>query len=233
MATYDAWLVGTSPILMNLMSEEQLEQIGGLTPSQPQLKGTGLTKHDLAAPKIYRDGEQICMPVVNLLAALAYAGRFIKYDGKQISTATTTRIFMMMGIPGEMLPLLIHDGNAKFHVATDEDWMADLRRGTSNNLKGGGAVPIIRPKFENWALKVPVWINDKEFPLETIQELFRYAGLVSGLCDFRPNKNGNFGMFRPVNWVETQTLTVEEDIFTSDNVKNLVFEILDFSREVA
>ena len=52
-----------------------------------------------------------------------------------------------------------------------------------------------RPGFPAWAVNVPVRFNTRAITLEQLANLFRQAGFSVGICEWRPSKDGAFGMF--------------------------------------
>lgn len=195
MQSYRVFLQGDR-LLMDRMPEETLED---LRTGKRSPKDRSQSKEDECRPKIYRDTEgKIVIPVINLLAALVHAGRQVKIGKVQVSTAKTTNLFGFMTVSGENMPLYILD-EGKWRQATDEDWTPDTRRGTNPN--GGEAVAVVRPKFQNWGVVATVTFDpSQKVKLDNIETIFETAGRVSGLCSFRPQKKGNFGMFQPVDW---------------------------------
>lgn len=180
-----ATLGSISPLLMNPMTDEVLEGIRTKT-SPP--KRTDWTREEEASTKLYRDNGSIGIPSLNLFACLVEAGRLVKVNGKQISTASSTTLPSFLSIEEFFLPF---KGNPK--------WVADLRRGTNEK---GQAVPIVRPRFDNWKIDATLEIDEKEVNEDTVRTLMDIAGKKVGLCDFRPNKKGPFGRFMLTSWVQ-------------------------------
>jgi hypothetical protein len=53
-----------------------------------------------------------------------------------------------------------------------------------------------RGEFTEWACDVPIQYNASVISLEQLINLFQYAGFAVGIGEWRPEKNGNYGMFR-------------------------------------
>lgn len=180
--------VGISPILMNPMTEETLDELyGGAAARKPK---TGqVPQKQVAEAKIIKDGDdRVGLPVEYLFSCLVGAGRFVKYDAKKnISNASSTLIPSFMSIEELFLPFDNQDAK----------WFVDKRRG---RLSNGTAVCILRPRFEDWSFDVTIEIDDQEISEEKVKELFRRAGTAVGLGDFRPACRGPFGRFKIERW---------------------------------
>jgi len=53
-----------------------------------------------------------------------------------------------------------------------------------------------RPEYKNWSCVVPVEFNPKVLSLEQLVNLFDNAGYAIGICEWRPQRDGQFGRFR-------------------------------------
>lgn len=186
---------GESPILMDPMTEEVLEELR-----------TGVRRNvqrdrpaeDVAREKIYReDGEKskIGLPAEMLFSSLVAAGRNVKNGKKQVSTASTTTLPDFFSIQDYFMPFTNINGNE------DKSWRVDKRRG---RLKDGTAVCIVRPRFDKWEFEVTVTYDDKKADESVVKGLFTNAGSAQGLGAFRPNCKGPFGRFKVTNWKEVK-----------------------------
>ena len=52
-----------------------------------------------------------------------------------------------------------------------------------------------RAEFEKWSVEIPVRFNQSAITPEIITNLFNIAGFSVGIGEWRPEKNGAFGMF--------------------------------------
>lgn len=59
-----------------------------------------------------------------------------------------------------------------------------------------------RPEFEEWAVTLPVRYNTRSITLEQLMHLFNQAGFSVGVGEWRPAKDGTYGMFSVASVVE-------------------------------
>lgn len=52
-----------------------------------------------------------------------------------------------------------------------------------------------RPEFPDWAVNLAVRLNTRALTLEQLIHLFNQAGFSAGVGEWRPERNGAFGMF--------------------------------------
>lgn len=187
--------VGSTPLLMDPMTDETLEGlITGVRPNKPKDRPL----KEVCKEKFYRqygDKGKIGIRAECLFACLAAAGRNVKNGKKQISVKGATVLPGLLQIKTFFMPLTnIEEGKE------DEAWQVDKRRG---QLDSGGkkvAVPIIRPRFDQWEFDVEIEYDEKVVNESVIRALFENAGRYQGLLSFRPNKNGMFGQFKVAKW---------------------------------
>jgi len=187
--TYKVRCIGISPILMNPATDELLDELEGGAGAR-KAKALGVSSKDKAEKKIIRsEKDEIGIPVEYLFSCLREAGRKVSYDGKsKISTKESTFLPALMAITNNFLPFL----NQK------AEWFVDRRRGKLP--KDGTTVCIVRPRVNEWAFDVTIEVDEGEIHVDKIKELFKRAGTMVGLGDFRPSCNGQFGRFRLENF---------------------------------
>lgn len=186
---------GVSPYLMNPMTEDILDELRTGNRA-PIMKDRPV--EEIAQRKLCTEAGHIGIPVENLLACMAEAGRKVKHGKNQISTASSTTMYQMLSIGETFLP---------FTDLSPENggWIVDKRRG---RLKDGTAVCIVRPKFMSWGFEFTLTIDGNEVSPETIKQLVKCAGNI-GLGDFRPSCKGPFGRFTIEKWEVMENVVSE------------------------
>ena len=196
MRTVKVKCVGVSPLLMDRMSDETLDELRtGVRAQKPRDRPLD----DVAAEKIYREngaGSRIGLPAEMLFSCLANAGRNVKNGKKQISTATTTTLPDILAIQNFFIPLTNVDPRKE-----KESWKADRRRGRLDN---GTAVCVVRPRFDQWEFEVEVEYDETKADESVVRSLFNNAGSAQGLGSFRPNCKGPFGRFKVTEWQQVE-----------------------------
>ena len=68
----------------------------------------------------------------------------------------------------------------------------------------GTADVRFRPEFRNWKAEIPVRFNEAVISVEQIVNLFNLAGFGVGIGEWRPEKDGQWGMFHVGGKVEVE-----------------------------
>ncbi len=187
-------LRGESPMLHNTMSIEQLiDMRGGIKKPKTAEK---VSLREEADSKVHLDDKKRpIVPGYMLYACLVNAGQHVRLDGKrQVSSAKATVLPGMLTLRGNDFIIYVPDSKTD-EIAT---WEVDIRKGT--NPGGGEAVCLVRPRFDQWELRVTAAIDRRMMPLPMARELFDVAGTRIGLGDFRPQRRGLCGRFKVVLW---------------------------------
>lgn len=191
MPNYEVLFKGVTPLLMNRLTDEQLLALH--SKERKKFKAPDIPRAT-AEEKLYetRDGAPY-MPTENLMACLIDAGMHVKLDGKrQMSTRQSTLLPGFLQIDDHYIPLLDSSESAS------AVWEVDMRQGRNPN--GGEAVCIIRPRFDEWSMRVHFAMDTESLPETTYRSLIDIAGSRIGLGDFRPQRRGIFGRFRVDSW---------------------------------
>lgn len=189
MPTIHTTLRGVSPILMNPMTEEILDDLwAGSSKRKVKVEQTAA---QAAEKKIIRDSKtnKVGIPAEYLMAALVTAGKFVKYDArKNMSTADSSLVPAFVFLEDMFYPF---KNQKTKHVV-------DKRRGVLDNGGKKVAVCIVRPRFDTWEFDVSAGFAD--IGADKVKQLFEFAGKAAGLGDFRPSCQGPFGRFTIAKW---------------------------------
>lgn len=198
-AIVKVYLEGTRPMLQNPASEELLERLrtGAKTVSEKGKK----TRLEQARELLIRgpDGE-MGIYAGYLRAAMVAGGRVVKNGRAAISTATSTKLPLLLTIEDEFMPFTLMDaqtGEFDEDYDPEQHWEPDMRRGTNPAPTGKGVmVSIVRPKITRWGVVTTLAVDLQQTSHAVVVELLKMTGKVAGIGDFRPGCKGDFGMFR-------------------------------------
>jgi len=193
-----------APIMMNRFTDEAAAKISAGSSSAITVSNKG-TPREQATPKLYLSSDKKPMiPGPNIFAALVAAGVFHKAGRKQITTGKSSLIPAGIMVD-EMECPLFHpfDKDVK-----DLQWEVDSRSVVIPST--GGRVMCHRPRFDVWALKFTLNVDEKMFDEAIVRLLVDDMGSKIGLGDFRPARKGPFGRFNVAHW-EVQKTKVGDD----------------------
>ncbi len=173
-------LVGDSPLLVCKFSEKAKNEL------DEKHQQRGKTKRGARDPKaeyeasLYKLGpKKYGIPAAGIKLCAVSACRFI-----------------------EGVPMTIAKG--AFHILEDSDGLVEVtspgpimderivRVGNFGNKK---PMTRYRGRFDRWELTFKVRYNSKALSAEQLLNLYENAGFSVGLCEYRPEKGGNLGMF--------------------------------------
>lgn len=168
-------LEGLSPLIMHRWSEKARIQM--LDKQMKKAKGAKLAKdpEEDFEQSIYRDAAGApCFPAVAFKAAAVDAA--VAMDMKK------TNLRQSFHITGEMVPI-------QGEPTMRED-MVRIGQGTADIR--------YRAEFKKWSCVLPVVYNAALISAEQVLNLFEAAGFGIGVGEWRPQRDGSFGMFRVV-----------------------------------
>jgi hypothetical protein len=176
-------LIGDSSLIVHAWSAKAKKEI--LDKQMKRAKGPKVSKNPEQDYKdaFYRmeDGKPGFPSIAFKAAAVSAGGRFS--DGMKM-----TEIRGMFHIDGELVEII---GNPTMR----EDMV---------RVGMGKADIRYRPEFKNWRVKLPVRYNADAISLEQIVNLFNMAGFGVGVGEWRPERDGLFGMFHVATGEETK-----------------------------
>ncbi len=156
---------------------------------------------------LYNDGENIIIPMDNLMRCLMEAG-------KQVPTGKGTATFksqtqsgimpnsigwpiLIEGRPVSIKPIIKMIGNKNF----DDHKELAIKSGFDLFLKrakiGASKHVRVRPRFSRWSAEGDLTVSDDAITTAVLQNILEHAGKYKGLGDWRPGGKtpGSWGMF--------------------------------------
>lgn len=165
---------GTSTLITNNWSEKAKKQ---MRDKQQKLAKTAKEAKDPNADfegAKYKDEKgRDCVPALAFKNAIVSAARFSD-DLKM--TVLRGAIF----VPGELLPI-------KYSECTMREDMVRVGMGTAD-LR-------YRPEYHDWEIDLPIVFNAHVVSPAQVLNLLKLAGFSVGICEWRPEKNGQHGRF--------------------------------------
>lgn len=169
----DIRIVGDSPLITNKWSEKAKQQM------RDKQMGRAVDKKSPKDPEadyqaaMYRTEDGTPAAVSLAFKAAAVEAAMVTGDLKK---AQVRRWFHVLG---ELIP-----------IEGEPEMREDLVR------VGMGAADLrYRPIFHEWACTVPIVFDETVCTIEQIVHLFNKAGFSVGIHEWRPEKDGNYGMF--------------------------------------
>lgn len=171
---------GISPLIMHKWSEKAIKMMLDKQ-MKKAVKGreTKNPKEDVEAC-IYRDSDgDVCIPTNMFKQAIVSAVR-------NVEGLTMTIVRGALFVIGDK------DGNTKLKYSDMVSRQDMVRVGM------GSADIRFRPEFRNWETSFMVDFNPQVISAEQIINLINLAGFSVGICEWRPEKNGDFGRFQVI-----------------------------------
>lgn len=157
--------------------KEMVEQKNG----GDKIKRKGLTDKEQFEMHAYRTGKKFCQPAEMIEAAMVKAAVNFRMEGKK-----SYKDVIKGGIIIEP-DQIIHKIQK---VEMDARW--------GRNKTTGGAVWVVRPRFDQWRLEFTVTLlQDERVSGEVLKDILSYAGLYVGIGAWRPK----FGRFAVVDFI--------------------------------
>lgn len=170
---YNMRLVGDSPLIVHAWSDKARKEMLDKQMGKAQAKKEPKDPQQDYEQAFYRlpDGRP-GLPSISFKAAAVNAAR-------QIEGLTMTFLRGAFHIQGELVPII---GEPRMR----ED-MVRVGMGTADIR--------YRPEFPEWEVVLPIRLNRRAMTLEQLVHLFNQAGFSAGVGEWRPEKDGAYGMF--------------------------------------
>ena len=193
MKVIDLELTGVTPMLQHRMSDETLMGLilGSKVAPKPSKAPESL--RDIAEAAVYRLSNGKCA-IPTEYVRQAFIGASADFRQKSSSRKSIKGIAGAVLRPTEeCVPILGADDEP---VDTFE---LDVRRGVNHQR---GAVGVVRPRFENWKVRMTVEVDDDLVAPAVVHDVLNAAGRKVGLGSFRVANRGFFGQFRVTKFDE-------------------------------
>lgn len=182
---YKVKIVGIAPLLQAKHPTPEEEKEILMRKNSPKAKSKDLTDQEQFDMHSYRNAKgKFYQPSEMVEAAMVKAAVNFKMEGKK-----TFKDVIKGGVivdPGE----IVHE-NQKPEL--------DGRWGRNKNT--GGAVWVVRPRFDEWTLEFDIdLLQDERVSPEILKEILDYAGLYVGIGAWRPK----FGRFKVEKFVKVK-----------------------------
>jgi len=178
-------LVGITPLIVNNFAEKAMVEIAERQQGKAVMKKPARDPEAEynAARILDREGRDCIKSVYPKMCCLS-SFRFVE-DLKR--TVLTGSFF----VEGDLLPL----GFDGLSMRTDPV-----------RISGGTTTLRYRPMYTGWSVALSVVYQSGVITIEQLLNMFRVSGFAIGLCEWRPEKNGDFGRFQ----VDPTSVQVEE-----------------------
>lgn len=167
-------LVGTSPLIVHAWDPKSIEMM-----RLKQQKGARMPKEKKDPVACfegakYKDSKgRECVLARGIKNAIVSAARYSD-DAKM--TTLRGALFVL----GNLLPIKSDKPIMREDMVRVGQGTADIR---------------YRPEYRNWSIPVEIEFNSRVFSAEQIVHLVRLAGFSVGLCEWRPERSGEYGRF--------------------------------------
>lgn len=175
-------LVGESPLLVNRFDEKSKREIEEKAMKKARLKKDFGTPEEQFKTTLYPvpgKKDTFGIPVSGVKNCAVSACRFV--DGIPMTIAKGS--FHIVDDIGGLLPLKASKPEIDARI---------VRVGTFGNKK---PCTRYRARFDKWEVSFTVKYNSRTISAEQLLNLYEHAGFAVGLCEYRPEKSGNLGMF--------------------------------------
>lgn len=168
-------LVGLSPLIVHNWDAKSIQEI------EDKQQGKAASRKEARDPaaecnaaRIIDDEGRDCIKAVYLKKCMMSSFRFIR-DFKR--TELTGAVF----VDGQLLPII----SEPFKMRTD-----------TVRIHGGTTTLRYRPEYKDWQVRATIVFQSNVITIEQVLHILNTAGYAIGLCEWRPEKDGDFGRFK-------------------------------------
>lgn len=170
---------GVSPLIVHAWSEKAKTMMRDKQTKQARMpKAAKDPAADYQASRYLDDKGRDCLPSAALRNAMISAGRFA--DGIPMTMIRGAIFVLGATVPIESSKMRMREDMVRVGGKGPGTGVADLR---------------YRAEYDPWECPLRIQFNAHILKVEQVVHLVRLAGLSIGLCEWRPEKNGQFGRF--------------------------------------
>jgi hypothetical protein len=185
MKTYNVKIKGLTPYMQHRMDDQKLEQWEkkrGPIHERPEVSHEDAVR---AEYHCFRNTDGKCyIPSDHIRGALIGAGGYVKAKVGGRSKSMKVLVAAMFMVDPEQIILPDYDA-------------IDKRSAVNRNVKA--RIITVRPKWTQWEAEFTLSVYENTITVETIKQLFEFAGNLVGIGSFRPTNNGLFGRFELID----------------------------------
>lgn len=184
MQKFKVEIKGVTPYMQHRMDDQSLdewEKNRKLIIERPDVNKEDQVRAEFHS---YNDDGKFFMPAEHLRGALIGAGGMVKSKVGNSRKSMKNIVAGMFFINPEKIPLPAFSS-------------IDKRSAVNKNVKA--RVICVRPKWDSWAVKFELLVDNDTITRETVEEILENAGKFIGIGSFRPTNNGMFGRFEVVS----------------------------------
>lgn len=210
---YAVTLIGETPLLMHSDDVEWADTLHAWRhdPANKKISVAG----DDRSPAFtwvgytYHEGNRVIMPSDNLMTTFRNGGAMVPTGKGNKTFKAQTQSGIVVNeygwellangkpVPWDQIKELINESDFEKHkaVALSLGFELFVKRAA---LAPGRKNVRVRPRFDNWSCSGTLTVLDPAITTEVLTTIITYAGVYSGLCDWRPSSKtpGSFGKFR-------------------------------------
>jgi hypothetical protein len=193
MKTAKITIQGISPLMVHNFDEKSARQMSEAYLNKANKKATNndtkvrTAQEDFEAALYYMPGHTKRSPKYGIPAA------GIK------KAAVTAAMRFVQGVKGTHVKgafFVVEEGNGLVPIKSKKGPVPDERIVRVGNFGNKKPALRTRPRFDDWECTFTVQYRADLISAEQLLNLFENAGFSVGLCEYRPENDGNLGMFK-------------------------------------
>jgi len=179
-ASMDLCVQGTTPLLMEKMSEGIRQQLVNLVTGQGKEKKKARDLNQEVKDKIHKDDKgNVGFPASGFKKAMVESSVYLDGANKKLSKGS---FFVIGSLQGDLVPIKFKKMVVNKAVGRD----SGINRAPRE---------IWRPEFQDWSANLRIKYNASQISPQQIVEIAKLAGFHIGIGSWSPQHSGSYGMF--------------------------------------